>query len=351
MTLIDFGAAVIWLFVLVYGILGAIDFGSSYWRWFFNRRGDWNAEAVARNYVSPTWELINAFLVLIPVTLVGLFPGAVFTYGTVLLVPATLLLALLALRGAYWQFGYASPHRQNQTVLVVGITGLILPGVLTSLLPLSQGGFVEAVQGTYHLDLSRFFLSPVVYLYILFGISLALYVSAMFLSRYAYFSHQYAAYNVYRRQTLWAGPVSLLIGVAATATAFGGSLHMLPRMMQWWPLLVLSLIAFVIAYGANVWAGRLRKSRLGLRLLNVSMVFTMVQLATAHFTYGLAHSDFWLYPYVHFTAAASSPVMFRDTLFVLAAGAVILLPGFLWFRHLFITDRHYAAGKSTSGSH
>lgn len=351
MTLINFGAALVWLFVLVYGILGAIDFGSSYWRWVFNRRGDWNAEAVAKNYVSPTWELINAFLVLIPVTLVGLFPGAVSTYGTVLLVPATLLLALLALRGAYWQFGYASQNRQNQTILVVGVTGLLLPGVLSSLLALSQGGFVDVVKGTFHLELTRFFLSPVVYLYILFGISLALYVSAMFLSRYAYFSRQYAAFKAYRRQALWAGPVSLMVGVAATTTASGGSLNMLPRMMQWSPLLAVSLSAFAVAYAAVFRAGRVKKSRVGLRLLNVSMVSTLVQLATAHFTYGLAHSDYWLYPYIQFASAASNPVMFRETLIVLAAGTIVLLPGFLWFRHLFITDRNYAAGKSTNGSH
>ncbi len=351
MTLIHVGAGLIWLLILVYGILGAIDFGSSFWRWYFNRRGDWNAESIARNYVSPTWELINAFLILIPVTLVGLFPGAVFAYGTVLLVPATLLLALIALRGAYWQFGYASTNRQSQTILVVGITGLILPGVFSTLLPLSQGGFVNVMDGASRLRTLYFFMSPAVYLYTVFGITLALYVAALFLSRYAYLGRQFSAYSRYRRQALWTGPVSLVAGVAAVTARMPGSLNMAARMMHWWPILAASLASFAVSYGALWWAGRFGKTDKGLRFLNISLVFTLVQLTTAHFAYGLAHAVYWLYPYVTFANSVSNPVMFRATLLVLGAGMLILTPGFLWFRHLFITDRDYASGRSTTGSH
>lgn len=350
MSMTNVGAALVWLLILVYGVLGAIDFGSSFWRWHFNRKGNWSAELVARNYVSSTWELINAFLVLIPVTLLGLFPGAVFAYGTILPVPATLLLTLLALRGAYWQFGYASSRRRNQTILVVGLTGVILPGVFSSLLPLSQGGFVEVVRGNFRPELVHFFLSPVVYLYMVFGSVLALFVSSVFLSRYAYFSNEFRAFATYRRQALWTGPVSLAAGVGAIVARTPGSLDIMGRMMGLWPLLAASMIAFAVAYTALFMAGRMQQTTKHMALPNMALVFTLAQLITAHFAYGFAHRGYWLYPYIDFQNNASNRVMFHQTLVVLLVGMVLLAPGFLWFRRLFITNVDYAARKST-GDH
>ncbi|MCF8566103.1 cytochrome d ubiquinol oxidase subunit II [Alicyclobacillus tolerans] len=384
MNSVTLGASVIWLFVLIYAVLGSIDFGSSFWRWQFNRSGDWRAEGIASTYVSPTWELINSFLVLIPVTLVGLFPGAVFVYGSVLLIPSLLLLVLIALRGAYLQFAYASPKKRSRTVRVAGITGLLLPGVFMSVLALSQGGYVKALpggsgipasstggagtaaqtpHGVFSLDVIHFFTSPVVYLFIAFGISLSLYLSALFLARYAYLGGDLAAYESFRRKAIWMGPISLFTGVLSLVAPTPESAYMWHRLLGLWPIALFSAAAFTAGY-LSLWGGQRRLSqgnprdphmdaskhrdnrRKGTGRPQWALVFTLLQVIAAHWMYGAAHAGYWLYPYADFTGTASNPTMFHATLVVLGLGTLVLIPGFLWFRRLFINNAEYAAKHS-----
>ncbi|QQE78285.1 cytochrome d ubiquinol oxidase subunit II [Alicyclobacillus sp. SO9] len=343
-NLINIGAAVLWILGFVYAVLGAIDFGSSFWRLYFLRKGQWPAETVARTYVSPTWELINAFLILIPVTLTGLFPDATFAFGSILLVPATLLLVLIALRGAYWQFGYASSTHKSRTVTVVGITGLVLPGAFMTLLPLSQGGYTTAINGVLHVQLVKFFTSPDVYLFALFGIFLSLYLSALFLARYAYNGHQKAAYESFRRVAVGLGPLSLALGLLALIVPHQG-LDFSRQIMTWWPLTSISFLAFCLTESALIWTKPQAhvKGNPG-----IALYAALVQLAAADAGYGLAHHNFWLYPYVAVASSASNPTMFEATLLVLLGGALVLAPGLLWFRRLFITDAKYVKSAAES---
>lgn len=337
MTAVNVGASVIWLFVFVYAVLGAIDFGSSFWRFYFLRKGQWPAASMAEAYVSPTWELINSFLILIPVTLTGLFPGATFAYGSVLLVPATLLLILIALRGAYWQFGYASQSDKSRPVAVVGLTGLVLPGVFLTLLPLSQGGYVIRVAGAFKMDLLHFFTSPEVYLFIAFGITLSLYLSSLFLVRYSFLGREASAYASFRRVALVLGPLSMILGVFALYVPHPG-LAFATQVMRWWPLALVSFISFAVSLVAlwlPVETGNMRGAP------RTALMSALVQLATADAGYGLAHRGYWLYPYVTFKQAASSHAMFVPTMIVLIVGTAVLLPGLLWFRRLFITNNQY----------
>lgn len=344
MSLIQFGAALIWLFVFVYAILGAIDFGSSFWRWFFQKRGNWVAESVAYTYVSPTWEFINSFLILIPVTMTGLFPKAVFAYGTILLVPATLLLILVALRGAFWQFGYASLTKRNQTVTVVGLTGLLLPGVFLTLLALSQGGYVADGGGTLHFLARVFFTSPQVYVFAVFGILLSLYLSALFLARYAYLGHQSIAYETFRKTSQWMGPLSFVFGLLALVLPSGhAGLTFVWKLAAWWPFAVISILAFLLAQLSLVWSSRAQS---GKGRPQLALAFTLVQLMVAHFSYGAAHSGYWLYPYLGFSDSASNKTVFLATFWVLGFGVVALVPGILWFRRLFIADSKYVKDRA-----
>ena len=61
-------------------------------------------ERVIQRYLSPVWEVTNVFLVFFFVGIVGFFPDTAYYYGTTLLVPVSLALILLAVRGAYYAF-------------------------------------------------------------------------------------------------------------------------------------------------------------------------------------------------------------------------------------------------------
>ncbi|MCY0876042.1 MAG: cytochrome d ubiquinol oxidase subunit II [Firmicutes bacterium] len=344
MTLAGVGAAFLWVLIFVYSILGAIDFGSSYWRLHFSLRGRWNTASVASTYVSPTWELINAFLIVIPVALVGLFPDAAFAYGTVLAVPATLLLVLLALRGAYLQFGYASERFRKQMIYVAGITGLLLPGVLIALLPLSQGGYVTRTAHSYALQVGSFFTSVQVYAFIGFGVTLALYLSSLFLARYAQAAGERLAYHRFRHGALWMGPISLLFGGWALAAGHPGAMPLMVTGMHLGLVRIffgLSLLSFVIGY-ISLAAQRSDQSIRSWRVL-LQLGLGIVQIVTAQMGYAVAHSPYLLYPFLTFSGAAANQQMFVSTLIVLIGGLLLLSPALLWFRRLFLVDAEYVA--------
>lgn len=344
MNLPAVGAAFLWVLIFVYAILGAIDFGSSYWRFHFSLGGRWNAASVASTYLSPTWELINAFLIVIPVALVGLFPAAAYAYGTVLALPATILLILLALRGAYLQFGYASERFRKQMVFVSGVTGFLLPGVFIALLPLSQGGYVTKTQTSYVLHLGAFFSSWQVYAFMAFGICLSLYLSSLFLAQYAQKAGQLTAYHRFRRSALWTGPLSLLLGAAALSSNHGGGLSLLTAGEHISLVkigLALSFLSFVVTFVSLI-GQRPGQPVAGWRPY-LQLGFGIAQIVTAQLAYAFAHVPYLLFPYLTFAGAASNQETFVSTLLVLFLGLLVLSPALLWFRKLFIVDAQYVA--------
>lgn len=344
MTILIMGAWFFWLLVFVYSILGAIDFGSSFWRWFFHMRGFAYAESVASTYLSPTWELINAFLIVIPVALVGLFPKAAFTYGTILALPATLLLILLSLRGAYLQFGYASQRFQTHTLFVSGLTGLLLPGMFIALLPLSQGGYISLIDGHLIFHVKMFFTSISVYLYMAFGVALSLYLSALFLARYAQQAEQWSAYYRFVSGARWIGSVSLFLGASALFYPTPHGMHLMENGLRHPTFIFLmagSLLAFLLSYSLILSTRRDRKISNMRALWQLGLA--LAQVVLSQLGYAIAHAPYLLYPYLTFQSSSSNSLMFRSTLLVLLLGLVVLSPLLLWFRRLFIVDAEYVA--------
>src|SRR3954451_15221512 len=105
MTLEIIGIFVLWIFLFGYVIVASIDFGAG----FFNAYGTLTGKQhilskVIQRYLSPVWEVTNVFLVFFFVGIVGFFPKTAYYYGTVLLVPVSIALILLAIRGSYYAF-------------------------------------------------------------------------------------------------------------------------------------------------------------------------------------------------------------------------------------------------------
>ena len=99
------GIAVLWSFLYGYVIVASIDFGSGFFNAYsvLTNRSDILSNIIKR-YLSPVWEVTNVFLVFFFVGIVGFFPQTAFYYGTILLVPVSISLILLAVRGAYYAF-------------------------------------------------------------------------------------------------------------------------------------------------------------------------------------------------------------------------------------------------------
>lgn len=92
---------VLWGFVFIYAVMATMDFGAGFWSMLYIDRTQTKATNIANRYLSPTWEVTNTFIVALVVAVYSLFPSAAYTLGTVLLIPGSMILLLLALRSAF----------------------------------------------------------------------------------------------------------------------------------------------------------------------------------------------------------------------------------------------------------
>jgi cytochrome d ubiquinol oxidase subunit II len=320
-------AGLLWALVSVYALAGSVDFGATFWRMAFRATGHRAAEEVAERYVSPLWEVTNVFLVLIAVALVGFFPEAAYALGTVLLVPVSLALGLLAVRGAALGFAYAGGSLGRVLPYVAGVTAILLPAVLVLVLPASAGGLVPAMAARPGAELAVLFAYPPTYAYLAFGLAAALFVSAAFLADYAATLRMPEAARAYRRQALWAGPVAMTAGLVA--------LFVLPaepwlavRLLRAWPYFLASLLAFWVAMALLATGARPR----------AAVVAVGAQMVLAEIGYGLAHAPYVLYPEAPTAVAFNGSVMFRALLWVTLGGLALLVPAFVWLWRLFVAD-------------
>lgn len=180
------GIVVLWTFLFGYILIASIDFGAG----FFNAYGLFTNRQhiltkIIQRYLSPVWEVTNVFLVFFFVGVVGFFPKTAFYYGTTLLVPVSIAIVLLAIRGSYYAFETYGSRSHKGYAFMYGLSGLLLPSALSIVLTISEGGFVLMQNGNPVLDYWALFSSPLTWSIVVLSISSVLYISAVFLTWYA----------------------------------------------------------------------------------------------------------------------------------------------------------------------
>ncbi|MBU8906202.1 cytochrome d ubiquinol oxidase subunit II [Desertibacillus haloalkaliphilus] len=328
---------IIWLFLFLYALAGAIDFGAGFWSMYYYGRKDTTAANFANLYLSPSWEVTNVFLVLLVVALVGFFPGAAFALGSVMIVPVSFVLILLIIRSAFMVYSYSVQKYTKLFTYISGITGLLIPALMVSVLPIIIGGFIEVVGDRHYILYDQLLTSPTLYAHIGFGISAELFLSSLFLSDYASEAKSTDTYNVYRRNAIIFGPIMLCFAVAATLTLIPEAMWMVENMAREWELFALSLIAYSIGYSSLWWPSKKRT----IGQPRVAVLLMIVQIGLASLAYGMSHMPYIIYPDLTIDDALTNLTMYRSLLFGYGIGMAILIPLFLWFWRLFLKDKRY----------
>ncbi|WP_332691539.1 cytochrome d ubiquinol oxidase subunit II [Halalkalibacter lacteus] len=328
---------ILWVFLFMYAIAGSIDFGAGFWAMYYRRRTDTKAASIANRYLSPSWEVTNVFLVLLVVALVSFFPGAASTLGTLMIVPFCLVLFLLTIRSAFMVYSYSVQKYTNMLIMISGITGLLIPALLISILPAAIGGFVEIVGDRQYILVDQLFKSPTFYTHLGFGLSTELFLSSLLLSDYAKEANSEETYHVYRRNAIILGPITLSFAVGAIFTLIPEAFWMFENIANEWLWFTLSLLAFSIGYSSLWWPSK--KFEVGRPRIAVLLI--ALQFGLASFAYGSAHMPYFLYPDVTIYDAFTNEVMFRSLLIGYGIGMAILIPVFIWFWRLFMKDKRY----------
>ena len=334
---------ILWGFVFIYAVMATMDFGAGFWSMIYMNREKTKATNIANRYLSPTWEVTNTFIVALVVAIYSLFPTAAYTLGTILIIPGSIILLLLALRSAFLVFSNIAIEFKKPLTYISGITGILIPGLLICVLPITHGEFVDYGNGVANLNLYRLFTSPNVYAFIGFAISSTLFLSSLLLADYSKASNEMKAYQVYLRDGKILGPISLLMAFLIILTLPNEAEWLYNRMMDDLPLLLLS-VSFFLIIGIGLYApSPFQKGVKGMPRLSVIAV--TIQYLIASYVYGKAHLPYIVYPNVTIHSAFTDPNSFRAVFITYIIGFAILFPGFIYFWSIFMNDKRYLRQK------
>jgi cytochrome bd ubiquinol oxidase subunit II len=330
--------ALLWLFVFIYSVAASIDFGTGFWSMVYRRSEQTSATSIANRYLSPSWEVTNVFIVLIVIGLVSFFPGATYTLGTVLLVPGSLILLLLALRSAFLVYSHAAEEYEKALSIVSGVTGLLIPALLIQVLPITQGSFIRIVDGREELLLGKLLTSPSGIAYAFFAISSTFFLSSLLLADYSRVADDKDAYRIYRRDAILNGPVSFMSAIFVLAAMKNEAGWLYNNLFFYIGWMAASVVAFIIGYSALWWPPKKGTMKGRPRIAVVGVV---LQYLLASYAYGNAHLPYIVYPHVTIQSAFTHPNTFRALFASYIVGFAILTPGFIFFWRMFMKDKRY----------
>lgn len=336
MSLEVLGISVLWLFLFGYVIIGSIDFGAGFFNAYSLITGrNHILTNIIQRYLSPVWEITNVFLVFFFVGIVGFFPKTAFFYGTTLLVPASIALVLLAIRGSYYAFESYGSRGHKGYSFMYGVSGLLIPAALSVVLTISEGGFVIVIDNRPVLDYGALFTSSLTWSIVVLALAAVLYISATFLTWYANKAGDSAATSLLRKYALiWAFPLVIaVIGIMVELRKH--NIEHYNRMIDFWYLFAISAVMFVV----TVWCIAMK------RHYGVALWLLIGQFAFAFFGYGISHYPYLLYPFLTLYDSFTNQAMAIALVVAFVLGLLLLIPSLYLVLKLFLFNKDYVRGK------
>ncbi|QPQ29168.1 cytochrome d ubiquinol oxidase subunit II [Lysinibacillus sp. JNUCC 51] len=336
MTLEILGISVLWIFLFGYVIVASIDFGAGFFNAYSLLIGKNHILTnIIKRYLSPVWEVTNVFLVFFFVGIVGFFPQTAFYYGTILLVPVSISLVLLAIRGSYYAFESYGARGHIGYTLTYGVAGLLIPASLSVVFAIAAGGYVDIVNGQPVLNYWTLYTSPFAWSIVVLSIAAVLYISAVFLTWYAHKAKDKEATNLMRRYALaWAVPLMVsAIGITYEMKFINPESY--DNMVNLWWMFVISAVLFIITV-VLIW---MRKN------YGLAVGLLIAQFAVAFFAYGIAQYPYLLYPYLTIYDSFTSTQMAIALVIAFILGLCLLIPSLFLLLKLFLFNKNYVTGK------
>ncbi|AMA74260.1 MULTISPECIES: cytochrome d ubiquinol oxidase subunit II [Aneurinibacillus] len=331
------GISVLWTFLYGYLIVASIDFGAG----FFFFYGKWKKKdhiinGIIARYLSPVWGIANVFLVFFFAGLIGFFPDAATYYGAVFLVPGSVALMLLVVRGFFYALAHFGARENLSYLFIYGITGLLIPASLSTVFTISEGGFItEQPEGYMAFTPGLLFTSPYSWAVVLLAIVSVLFISTSFLTYYANKVGNTEAMELLRRFALfWSGP-TLLASVIVFITLRAHNAWHFGQMIDVSWMFIASLLFFVIA----VYFIAQRQA------LGTAFIMVMLQFGFAFFGYGVSHMPYLLYPYLMIRASVTSSQLGLLLVVAFIISLCLLIPVLYFLMRFFLFNGNHPKRK------
>lgn len=334
------GITVLWTFLYGYLIVASIDFGAGFFSYYsFLTKKDHLINRIIDRYLSPVWEVTNVFLVFFFVGIVGFFPDTAYYYGTALLLPGGVALLLLSIRGSFYAFANYGARKNRTFLFLYGVSGLFIPASLSTVLSISEGGFIEkTATGEVRFLAWEFFSNPYPWTVVFLALVSVLFISASFLTYYASKAGDDTAMSVLRQYALaWSIPTILASLLVFAGLSQHNPVHFEQAVHVYGWMFASSFLCFLGAVWF-IWKQR---------ALGWAFVLVMCQFFFAFFGYGASHLPYLLYPYVTIQSALTDTTMGWALVTAFIAGLLLLIPSLILLMKLFLFNAHYIKGKQT----
>ncbi|GAB3044593.1 cytochrome d ubiquinol oxidase subunit II [Virgibacillus ainsalahensis] len=330
------GIAVLWIFLYGYLIIASVDFGAGFFAYYAKMtKKDHIINKLISRYLSPVWEITNVFFVFFFVGIIGFFPDTAHYYGSALLVPASIAIILLAIRGSFYAFENYGSKQSNVYMFLYGATGLLIPASLSVALTLSEGGFIIEEDGVVSLQYLELFTSPLSWSIVGLAIVSVLFISATFLTFYASRANDKPALKLVRDYALFWSTPTIIAGLTTFIFLSQHNERHFQNMMDLWWMLGLSVAFFMLTMWL-LYSGR----KYGLAFIS-----TMLQFFFAFFAYGIGHFPYILDPYINIHDSATHESMGIALVAAFIGGLLLLIPSLILVFKLFLFNADYVKGK------
>lgn len=331
------GIIVLWTFLFCYIIVASIDFGAGFLTLHTKLTGEEKKiNHLIERYLNPVWEVTNVFFVFFFVGFVGFFPDSALYLGTVLLVPGSIALILISIRSSFYAFEHYGQDNKLPWIFLYGITGLLIPAALATVLTISEGGYINEQGNHFDLDWVQLLLSPFAWSVVFLAIVSVLYISSGFLTYYASKAKDKAAYKFMRQWFMFWGPPMIIISLFVfLSLRIQNSNHFYNAITHYWWMFAISFIFFLIAGILNM----IKKYH------GLAFIMVILQMAFAFYGYGMSKLPYILYPYIKISDSGVNSSMGLALTIVFILGLLLLLPSLILLLRLFVFDKQYVEGK------
>ncbi|PBB05180.1 cytochrome D ubiquinol oxidase subunit II [Salimicrobium humidisoli] len=330
------GITVLWVFLYGYLIVASVDFGAGFFAYYARRTNkDHIMNKLISRYLSPVWEVTNVFFVFFFVGLVGFFPDMAYYFGQALLIPGSIAIVLLAIRGSFYAFESYGSKNNSVFMFLYGATGLLIPASLSTALTISEGGFLNVTDDGVRLQITELLLSPYSWSVVLLAIVSVLYISSMFLSYYAHKAGDKDALSLLRKYALfWSIPTIIASMTVFIAMSQHNPEHF-DRLFDYWWVFGLSVLFYLIAVFL-VYSEK---------LYGFAFIAVMLQFFFAFFGYGVSKLPYLLYPHVTISESVTPDAMGLALVVAFIGGLLLLIPSLVMLMRMFLFDADYIKGN------
>jgi cytochrome bd ubiquinol oxidase subunit II len=319
---------ILWLSLIAYAVLGGADFGGGIWDFFaFGPQAERQRRLIGQA-LGPVWEANHVWLIFLIVGLFTAFPSAFSVLSTALIVPFTLALIGIVLRGAAFIFRAHSDETGTLGKVwgrVFSTASTITPFLFGTAAAAVASGQVRVQGGRVQTDLLAGWTTPFALTIGALALTLCAVLAAVNLMIEAQNSNDAELVEAFRRRAIVAGALTLLLdGVAFILAPFQAPLL--------WNGMLDHALPLVIATGV---IGLITAASLLLRRYRLARVLAFTVTAFIFASWGLSQFPYLIPVNVTVNNAASPPATLLALLISTIIGMALLLPSLWLLFHVF----------------